>query len=343
MALEHIRPDDALGRELTDVSRDADALLEFLRAPNVVIPDTFPSNQLAEICQSLSDLPQGTAEGCRAPLEYARVRLPAIRREHVLREDQVPPLADEDEAPPLVRGMGLDRLLRDLIASITTALDEYRRQATEHFDDTVKAEPLVDNPGNASIRAAVAKSRSVGTALRSAEDEIRQTTVPDSSRGDRLLRTVKDAESVNRIARAELGMKSVVLRWYRTVVDALKDYPTLIRRFGEAIELGVDVAQPLTKRWHDFWTDSAEFMLDELRKTGQTFAKIGRMLEARRTATFVRSRDDEIDPRQSKAEREARELILAGKPVPSEIAALVQRLDLSGEKGIPTAFRISCS
>ena len=87
MALERIRPDEALDRELRDVSRDALTLLEFLRAPNIALPDTFPSNQLGEICQSLGDLPRGTAEGCRTPLEYARVRLPAIRREHILSEE----------------------------------------------------------------------------------------------------------------------------------------------------------------------------------------------------------------------------------------------------------------
>lgn len=206
MALRHVRPDETLNRELLDVARDSDALLEYLRAPNA-IPDTFPTSQLVEICKSLSGLPQGTAEGCRVPLEYARVRLPAIRREHFLNEDHVGPLADQDEAPPLLRGMGLDRLLKDLIASVTTAFDEYRRQVTEHFDDTVGPEPVVDVPDDANIRAAVAKSESVETALGNAGDQIRAATDPGSSRADRLLRTMKDAEGLNRLARAELGTK----------------------------------------------------------------------------------------------------------------------------------------
>ena len=331
MALRHGPPNEALNRELRDVSRDSDALSEFLRAPNA-IPDSFPSSQLVAICQSLGGLPQGTAEGCRVPLEYARVRLPAIRREHILSEDRIPPLADPDAVPPLVRGMGLDRLLKDLIAAVTTALDEYRRQATEPFDDTVGPEPVVDTPDDANLRAALAQSQSVETELRNAGDEIRATTVPDSSRADRLLRTMKDAEGLNRLARAELGMKSVVLRWYRAAVDALQDYPALIRRFGEAVILGVDVAQPFAKRWNDLWSHLSDFILDELREIGETFVELARSLEKRGARTLAEPRDEEIDPRQIKAEHKARELILSGKPVPPAVAALVKRLNLSGEK-----------
>ncbi len=189
MALGHVPPDETLNRELLDVARDSDALSAYLRAPNA-IPDTFPGSQLVAICQSLGGLPDGTAEGCRVPLEYARVRLPAIRREHILSEDHVGPLADPDAAPPLLRGMGLDRLLKDLIAAVTTALDEYRRQATAPFDDTVGPEPIVDTPDDATIRAALAQSESLETELRNAGDEIRAATVPDSSRADRLLRAM---------------------------------------------------------------------------------------------------------------------------------------------------------
>ena len=179
--------------------------------------------------------------------------------------------------------MGLDRLLRDLIASVTTALDEYRRQATEHFDDTVGPELVVDSSGDPSIAAAVARSRSVEADSRKAEEEIRETTVPGSRRTDRLLRTVKDAETVNRVARAELGMKSIVIGWYQAAAEALRNYPKLIQRFGAAIKLGTDVTQPFFERWHNFKGNFLKFVFDELRETGETFTDVGHMLEERRT------------------------------------------------------------
>jgi formylglycine-generating enzyme required for sulfatase activity len=282
MALRHIRPNEALARELLDVARDSDLLLEFLRAPNAV-PESFPTTQVVEICRSLSDLPEGTAEGCRAPLEYARVRLPAIRREHIIGEDQVPAPENEDEAPPLVRGMGLDRLFRDLIASATTALDEYRLQASEHFDDTVGPELTVDAHGDAGVRSAIDKSRAVEEQLHTAAETIRETTVSESGRADQLRRTVKDAENVNRLARAELRMKTVVVRWFLATVESLKDYPRLIRRCGDAIVVGVDVLQPLNQRWSDFWSNFANFTLSEARECGFALQQVGENLERRRT------------------------------------------------------------
>ena len=290
MALRHVQANEALARELLDVARDSDLLLEFLRAPNAV-PESFPTTQVEEICRSLSDLPEGTAEGCRAPLEYARVRLPAIRREHIIGEDQAPEPGNEDEAPPLIRGMGLDRLFRDLIASVTTTLDEYRLQASEHFDDTVGPELAVGAHDVAGVRSAMDKSRAVEEQLHTAAETIRETTVAESSRADQLRRTVKDAENVNRLARAELGMKTVVLRWFRATVESLKDYPGLIRRCGDAIVVGVDVAQPLNQRWSDFWSNLANFALNELRECGYALQQVGDDLERRRTPSKAHEPD----------------------------------------------------
>src|SRR5205085_6578538 len=106
MALDYTGPDEGLARELREVARDANALIEALiRKINVPLPLDFPKDQLIEIAESLAGLPAGTAEGSRAPLEYARNRLPAIRRAHVLSEELDPAYADPDAAPlPVVRG-----------------------------------------------------------------------------------------------------------------------------------------------------------------------------------------------------------------------------------------------
>ena len=110
MALGYEPPNDALLGELESVSEDARALLDFLKRQNT-LPTTFPTEPLIAIGQFLADLPNGSAEGCRRPLEYARVRLPNIRREHFLKEDAAATLLDEEEEPPLLRGMTLDRLM----------------------------------------------------------------------------------------------------------------------------------------------------------------------------------------------------------------------------------------
>jgi hypothetical protein len=84
MPLNHSAPDEGFMRELREVARDAVALNEPLAKPlnflNFELPPDFPKSQLIDICRSLAQLPDGTAEGSRPALEYARIRLPAIRR-----------------------------------------------------------------------------------------------------------------------------------------------------------------------------------------------------------------------------------------------------------------------
>ena len=148
MALRHVPPDEALNRELLEVSRNSDALLQFLRAPNA-IPETFPSSQLVEISQSLRDLPQGTAEGCRTPLEYARVRLPAIRREHILSDDQVPSLAlpPSEVADAVVEGVREQRFY--IVPTQAWLKEGIRRRAEAVINEQ---NPQVQNPAQRMAR-----------------------------------------------------------------------------------------------------------------------------------------------------------------------------------------------
>jgi|SRR5664279_6017425 hypothetical protein len=88
MALEYTQPHEELARELREVARDATALIDALtKGLNFDFSPDFPKDQLIEIARSLAQLPGGTAEGSRPSLEYARDRLPAIRRAHVLSEE----------------------------------------------------------------------------------------------------------------------------------------------------------------------------------------------------------------------------------------------------------------
>jgi hypothetical protein len=90
-------------RELHEVASDAVVLADELAKANR-LPSDFPAAQLLELLTELQKLPDGTAEGCRQPLEYARTRLPAIRRRFIQTEEQSRQhhTADED-MPPLRR------------------------------------------------------------------------------------------------------------------------------------------------------------------------------------------------------------------------------------------------
>ncbi len=87
MPLDYVKPSPALLSELEDVAANAASLADYLAAPNIPLVG-FPTERLMHICNSLNRLPEGTAEGCRAPLAYARIELPRIRRAHVLRPSE---------------------------------------------------------------------------------------------------------------------------------------------------------------------------------------------------------------------------------------------------------------
>src|SRR5262249_37599802 len=153
---------------------------------------------------------------------------PAIRREYIFNEEDIHQ-SQGDEIPPLARGMTLDRLLRDLFASVATALDEYRRQATQSYDDTVGPEPIADPSQEPKVRSGIAKSLDLEERLQEASRSVSEVSVPDSENADLLIRRIKDVEGINRLARAELQMRAVVLRWYKSIAARLKDYPKLIK------------------------------------------------------------------------------------------------------------------
>ena len=126
---------------------------------NFNLPSDFPSDQLIDITRSLEQLPDGTAEGCRAALEYARNRLPAIRREHIVSEEVELSAVNTDNAPPVLRNSRIDEQLRHLIASTTTALDEYRLLAATLPPDEPRAEAQIAVSGETTKSAVCAVSK----------------------------------------------------------------------------------------------------------------------------------------------------------------------------------------
>jgi hypothetical protein len=279
MPLAHTQPPEALLRELHEVAHDACALMASLTTEiNFPLPPDFPKDQLLDISRSLAQLPIGTAEGCRAPLEYARNRLPAIRREYVLSEELDGPTNNADATPVVLRNSLIDERLRHLIASVSTALDEYRRLTFEELLDEPTLEREIIVPSD-DAEPAITQSLRLERELTSASEAVQKTTSQNSQPAGNLKRQIHDAEGVNRLARAELRMPKMVVRWHRRLVDFLRESPSLIRRTADTLELGVDVADISIERWHDFKRNSLKLVTDEIRKTCDAFRAVADKLE----------------------------------------------------------------
>lgn len=156
MALKHVKPNEALSRELEDVAREVRTLTGFLGAPNRPLPDGFRPISFANYAIHL------------------RICLTGRRRDvvpcsNMLGSGFQPFVASTSAAKKksirsttmnrrMSEGGALDRQLRDLFGSVATALDEYRVQATAHFDDAVGPEPIADPIGMSGVGDAVSQS-----------------------------------------------------------------------------------------------------------------------------------------------------------------------------------------
>jgi Leucine-rich repeat (LRR) protein len=312
MPLPYNQPETELARELREVARDAIALEGALAGLNFELPSDFPRSQLVEICQSLAQLPSGTGEGCHPALAYARNRLPAIRREHLISEELDLPATEIEAAPPVVRGELIDERLRHLIASVTTALDEYRRLAAAEEPIDEMPEAGVTASG-AILEGVVAQSEQLDRSFEDATKEITATANPVSKPADDLRRQINDSQGLNRLARAELRMPSVIVSWYRRVVEALKEYPALIANTANELKVGADIAEICLDRWHDFHKNATTFLIGEFREMCDALIGVAKRLDERKRRRIEVSATPELEFNLETA----RAMILAGRVPPA--------------------------
>lgn len=263
--LTYTTPPPSLMIELREVATDAHALATELANANQ-LPSEFPAEPLQELLAELQALPDGTAEGCRQPLEHVRLRLPAIRRTFIQTEDQSRQLRkDTDARPPLIRGMVIDQRIGALVNSVTTALDEYRTLASVEFEDTADTAPSLKIDTN-SAEAVEASAVAIGTEknLGGGIDEVTRIAKPTSARADNLKRQMRDTRTLFRLARIELRMPEFVPRWYRKTIDAIGDYPHILQKTAGAMQIGVDVARPLADAWSHFSHGYKRLILDSI-------------------------------------------------------------------------------
>ena len=254
-------------RELREVEADAGALLAELARANR-LPSDFPYDQLQELLVELQSLPAGTAEGCRQPLEYARARLPAIRRQFIKTEEESRLEAgDEDAPPPLTRGMTIDVRIGALVNSVTTALDEYRTLASVQEDDAADTAPSVEiDPTSPDTVVAIAASGTAEHTLSEHVNELDKIADPGSITADNLKRQMRDARGLLSLARIELRMPAFVPRWYHKTIDTVLDYPQILMTTATAIRMGIDVARPMVDAWHRFEHGLSHLVLDTIDK-----------------------------------------------------------------------------
>jgi len=92
----------------------------------------------------------------------------------------------------------------------------------------------------------------------------------DSQRADNLQRQMLDLQNHNGVVRTELSMPNPRPNWMRPVANTLTKLPFVLRKTGQSLKAGVDIASPFVHRWNNFWSNLTDFVLEEVKITGDT-------------------------------------------------------------------------
>lgn len=289
MALMHEKPNSALMQELELVSRGAGELSQVLESSNF-LPDDFPITEIKDLMRTLEALPNGTAEGCRIPLDYVRLRLTEIGRQYFRPEGNERSGEIFEEAPTLARGMALDQAFRQLLHQISYAQAEYRHQAEDIDNEDAIEIPVEPDASIADeIGTLSAEAQELGEAFKELGTSIEHNTNPNSDRVDRLRRQSRDVEVHARLANNELRRPIIRPNRFNKIISVLLRMPEIIENTGKAITIGVDVLEPFADQWLQFWVDVQTLSLNNLRRFGQNLQKASRRLKGHVASSRIRS------------------------------------------------------
>jgi Leucine-rich repeat (LRR) protein len=310
-------PDEELARALREVAQRAAYLIEVTEGQNADLPLNFPVDEFISTVRILTELPNGTQEGCREPLQHATNYLPEMRDLHFISEE----LEESNHKAALQRGAAIDRAVEGLLVSVMTALVRYRRIA--------RIKPIVEKLEAPIAAPEIMTAEPIATATRlesqlsDARKEVEATPEPHSKPVEDLKRQLTDAIALSRLARIMLRMKAMIVTRYGRIVDALKNYPDLLERSFHAIRSGIDVGEEVAKRWHRFGENTVTFLADELRRTVDMLETVAiklNLIAAGRHGARAFS------------QTEAQRLILNGNPPPESWWPLITKLDFAGKK-----------
>lgn len=321
MKLDYDRPNAALALELRQVRRGATNLRLAVETANS-LPEDFPRDVLIDLCAALEGLEDGTAENSRPVLEYSRSKIPEIRRTFFLVESSEMDIKLGDETPRLYRGMAIDNELTSLIGSVTTALDEYRAQAQERFDDGITNDASQQMPTTTRFKNAPKLASDLIDLSETTSKHLRQKGLDQYKTGETLVRRITDTRNLTLAARSQINSVTIVRRWFDSIRVAIRAMPDLLIKAGQAITVSSDIAQELASWWSRTEHEITKSFINQVQDFGATLQKIGRALKTPRDLT-----DTEF------ANAKAIELLIRNQSIPDALARRVTELSFGSDAG----------
>jgi hypothetical protein len=211
------------------------------------------------------------------------------------------------------------------MSSVSTALQVANREIAASLETEALPDPAVEPPRDGSSKRVSNTVRKGQKRLSAQRDELDGMRVEGSANADRLRRRLTDAMLLNRVASAELAMPKIVPAWLSRIGSALREYPKLIIAASAAMKVSADIADWAHDKWSKYNNKLFKLGTEMIREISTDLSRYGRDLDE------YRKRGQSSATRSSFSNREARNLILSGKPLPAGWELLVTELDLQNE------------
>lgn len=342
MALEHLKPNEALMADLMEIRELSLTLEGALKLSQSKLPNEFPKGPVEDMLESLKALPDGTAAECRPILHAAEKRLAKLRHKYFRHK---PPEHNDDDrhVPATERGQSLDAHTAPLRQAIGTALEECRQQevgelSDEDFDpwgydqyDNEADAPVLNQGDRLDIHS---QSKSLENDLKSGREEVENLLKPESETGDTLKRVLTDAENLNRMGRAELEFANGSTSIRKDLNTRLKNLIPVTRKVIGRVKKGLDYAEPVHAEWKRFKKDKSGYVLNKVKNLVENIDEKLVQLEDKNNANQLSLPPiPEVDQaEQIKSEEIAEALLRENKAVPDEFAKNVRHLRLLSSK-----------
>lgn len=335
MALQYTAPNARLARELRQVAAESARVAEVLRGINHM-PQAFPIEALQEICYAMAQLHKGTAEGCNMPLTYARHMLPLLRRDHFYIEGEQPETLSEDAAI-FLRDEPLDAAIMRLYGAVGTALDEYRAQAQETYDDTVGPEEIITFGAGGEFAEINGLAQEVVQNTDSAGVEFANLkNLPATKPADDFARLLQDGSSAGHTVQSQIRIRPLIARYYDAAAKAVAKIPDALDKAGDALILGTDVTKIWMEEFSAFNKRIRLGLYDSLHGFANALKATGARLKQAQGAGQPTARQD--DPDVASAEALIKELLQSGTPLPQDLAEKVRVLEFGDGSGSPYVY-----
>ena len=288
----------------------------------------------------LNGLKNGTAEGCRAPLENAHKELRAIRFDHFISPQNVTAHEEQHGKLPdkLRRDETIDNALQRFKASIESALECYSRQAHEEIDDDLPSAPKQENPQTSKVADFVAESEKANAAINASILDAQAVVNREMAEGDRYLLTLHDALNLNSYSRGIYQLPKLDKDWLKPLQQQLLALPdrlqnsakALTQKAGAMIESTADFVMPSAQTIDEFKANPAQSVVRAVKNVGVAMQNIAPAVPPH------------VDPEiQKAAEEEAARLLKKNEAVPEEVAVNVRAINLGfSEFNSPTLLNV---